>query len=187
MGKGSMKVKHILLGCALAALSANAVADADKTGRGYLGAIYTAVKVKPDDGPNIDLGALGIRGGYYFNKYFSAEGRLGFGVSDDTEGGFKVELDNIIGIYAVGHWPLSDQFQLYGLIGYSRIEITGSDPTGSESDDDGGLSYGVGAEFDMTNNWSLGVEYTSYLQDGEVFGGNKFDATGLGVTLNYIF
>ena len=179
-----MKAKHILLGCALAALSANALAAEDKTGRGYLGAIYTAVKVSPDDGPDIDLGALGIRGGYYFNKYFSAEGRLGFGVSDDTEGGETVELDNILGVYAVGHWPLSDQFQLYGLIGYSKIEITTSF---GGSDDDGGLSYGVGAEFDMTNNWSLGVEYTSYLQDGEVFGGNKFDATGLGVTLNYIF
>jgi opacity protein-like surface antigen len=115
---------------------------------------------------------------YYFNKYFSAEGRLAFGVSDDDD----VELDSLIGIYAVGHWPLSDQFQLYGLIGGSSVDV--SYPGGGG--DDSGLSYGVGAEFDMTNNWSLGVEYTSYLQDGEIEG-SKFDATGLGVTLNYIF
>lgn len=178
-----MKAKHILLGCALAALSANALADADKTGRGYLGAIYTAVKVSPEGDSDIDLGGLGVRGGYYFNKYFSVEGRLSFGVSDDTVQGETVELDSLFGIYAVGHWPLSDQFQLYGLIGGSKLEVKA--PQGSE--DDSGLSYGVGAEFDMTNNWSLGVEYTSYLQDGEVYGGNKFDATGLGVTLNYIF
>ena len=112
-GDGIVKAKYILLGFALTALSANALAAADKTGRGYFGVAYTAVKVDPEGGSDLDLGALGIRGGYYFHKYFSVEGRLAFGVSDDDD----VELDSLIGIYAVGHWPLSDQFQLYGLIG----------------------------------------------------------------------
>ena len=173
-----MKAKHILLGCALAALSANAIADADKTGRGYVGAAYTAVKVSPEGGSDLDLGALGVRGGYYFNKYFSVEGRLAFGISNDDD----VELDSLIGIYALGHLPLSDRFQLYGLIGGSSVDV--SYPGGGG--DDSGLSYGVGGEFDMTKNWSLGAEYTSYLQDGEIEGG-KFDATGIAVTLNYIF
>ena len=197
-----MKGKFILLGCALAALSANAVA-ADKTGRGYVGAGYTMLTVSPEGGPDLDLSALGVRGGYYFNKYFSVEGRLAFGVGDDSVSevvdiGFGPEtatltfdLDYSLGVYAVGHIPLTDQFQLYGLIGFTQHEITvdASIPSlgsGSEGFDDSDLSFGVGAEFDMTRNLSLGLEYVSYFTDGDI-DGLKYDTDGLGITLNYIF
>jgi opacity protein-like surface antigen len=197
-----MKAKHVLLACALVALSGNAVA-ADKTGRGYVGAGYTMLTVSPEGGPDLDLSALGVRGGYYFNKYFSVEGRLAFGVGDDSVSevidiGFGPEtatltfdLDYSLGVYAVGHIPLTEQFQLYGLVGFTKHEITvdasipslGSD---SESFDDNDLSFGVGAEFDMTKNLSLGVEYVSYFTDGDI-DGLKYDTDGLGITLNYIF
>jgi opacity protein-like surface antigen len=197
-----MKAKDVLLGCALAALSANAIA-ADKTGRGYVGAGYTMLTVSPEGGPDLDLSALGIRGGYYVNKYFSVEGRLAFGVGDDSVSevvdiGFGPEtatltfdLDYSLGVYAVGHIPLTEQFQLYGLIGLTQHEVTvdASIPSlgsGSESYDDNDLSFGVGAEFDMTKNLSLGVEYVSYFTDGDI-DGLKYDTDGLGITLNYIF
>ena len=197
-----MKGKHILLGCALAAMSANAVA-ADKTGRGYVGAGYTMLTVSPEGGPDLDLSALGVRGGYYFNKYFSVEGRLAFGVGDDSvsetvdigsgpePATLKFELDHSIGVYAVGHIPLTEQFQLYGLVGFTKQSVTvdASIPSlgsGSDSYDDSGLSFGVGAEFDMTKNLSLGVEYVSYITDGDIEG-LSYDADGLGITLNYLF
>ena len=197
-----MKGKYILLGCALAALSAN-VAAADKTGGGYVGAGYTMLTVSPEGGPDFDLSSLGVRGGYYFNKYFSVEGRLAFGVGDDSMSeivdiGFgpetatlTISLDYSVGVYAVGHIPLTEQFQLYGLVGLTQHSVTldasipslGSD---SESYDDNDLSFGVGAEFDMTKNLSLGVEYVSYFTDGDIEG-LKYDADGLGITLNYLF
>ena len=46
-----MKLKHILLGCALTALSANAMAGADKTGRGYVGALYTMATLEGEGAP----------------------------------------------------------------------------------------------------------------------------------------
>jgi opacity protein-like surface antigen len=60
-------------------------------------------------------------------------------------------------------------------------------PDESESETD--LSFGVGAEFDMTKNWSLAVEYTSYFRDAEIddSGGWKYDSDGLGIAVNYIF
>jgi len=204
-----MRGKYILLGCALAALSANAVA-ADKTGRGYVGVGYTMLDVSPESGPSYDLSALGVRGGYYFNKYFSVEGRLAIGVGDDTQVvgsefdpglgttitySVNVELDYSIGVYAVGHIPLTEQFQLYGLVGFTQHEIT-TELCGSAlgvtvcpvsgGGDDSDLSFGVGAEFDMTKNLSLGVEYVSYFTDGEIEG-DKYDTDGLGITLNYLF
>jgi outer membrane autotransporter protein len=194
-----MKGKHILLGCALAALSANAVA-ADKTGSSYVGAEYTMLTISPDGGPDFDLSALGVRGGYYFNQYFSVEGRLAFGISDDSmtetdpilgTATLTVSLDHSLGVYAVGHIPLTEQFQLYGLVGLTQFSgkidasISGG-PSGSLSSDDNGLSFGVGAEFDMTKNLSLGVEYVSYITDGDIEG-LSYDADGLGITLNYLF
>ena len=198
-----MKAKHVLLGCALTALSTNAVAAADKTGRGYVGVGYTMLTVSPEGGPDLDLGALGVRGGYFFNKYFSVEGRLAFGVADDSltetvdvgagpeTATLTLDLDYSLGVYAVGHIPLTEQFKLYGLAGFTKHEVTlgatipslGSD---SESFDDSDFSFGVGAEFDMTNNWPLGVEYVSYFTDGDL-DGLKYDTDGIGITLNYIF
>jgi len=198
-----MKGKHILLACSLLAFSAAATAEADKTGRGYVGAGYTMLTVSPEGGPDLDLSALGVRGGYYFNKYFSVEGRLAFGVGDDSVSevidiGFGPEtatltfdLDYSLGVYAVGHIPLTEQFQLYGLVGITKHEVTvdafiPSLGGGSESFDDNDLSFGVGAEFDMTKNLSLGVEYVSYFTDGDI-DGLKYDTDGLGITVNYIF
>lgn len=199
-----MKGKYILLGCALAALSANVIA-ADKAGRGYVGAGYTMLTVSPEGGPDLDLSALGVRGGYYFNKYFSVEGRFAFGVGDDSlsvigDIGFGPEplsltfdLDYSIGVYAVGHIPLTEQFQLYGLVGITQHEVTieacaASVGCDSEGFDDSDLGFGVGAEFDMTRNLSLGVEYVAYFTDAEFEDlGFKYDTDGLGITLNYIF
>lgn len=197
-----MKGKHILLGCALTALSANALA-ADNTGKTYVGAGYTMLTVSPEGGPDFDLSALGVRGGYYFNKYFSVEGRLAFGVGDDSMSetgdiGFgpetltlTIDLDYSLGVYAVGHIPLTEQFQLYGLAGFTKHEITleacaASVGCDSEGFDDNDLSFGVGAEFDMTKNLSLGLEYVSYFTDGDIEG-LKYDTDGIGLTVNYIF
>jgi outer membrane immunogenic protein len=203
LGEATMKGKHILLGCALATLSANVIA-ADKAGRGYVGAGYTMLTVSPEGGPDLDLSALGVRGGYYFNKYFSVEGRLAIGVGDDSitetvfdpvlgfiTGTLTTSLDYSLGVYAVGHIPVTEQFQLYGLAGFTQHSVNlevcvtgfGCD---DESYDDSDLSFGVGAEFDMTKNLSLGVEYVSYFTDGEIED-LKYDTDGLGITLNYIF
>ena len=192
-----MKAKHILLGCALAALSANAVA-ADKTGKGYVGVGYSMMTVSPELLGDYDLSALGVRGGYFFNKYFSVEGRLAFGIGDDsktyTDGidfvTLKLELDNSIGVYALGHIPVSDQFELYGLIGFTQVEVTGSASgtlgSGSDSYSDSDLSFGVGAEFNMTPALSLGLEYTSYITDGEIEF-LKYDADAINFAVNFYF
>jgi opacity protein-like surface antigen len=198
MGEGTMKAKHILLGCALVALSANAMAARDNAGKAYVGVGYTALTISPEgDAPDFDLGVLGVRGGYYFHNYFSVEGRLGFGVADDTKTiddippfDLTVDQDYNIGVYAVGHLPLSDRFKLYGLVGFTKAEVTLSVPGESISSDDSDFSYGAGLEFDMTKNWSLAAEYTAYFSDAEVSFGTetgKYDASGLAIAVNYNF
>jgi len=189
-----MKGKHVLLGCALAALSANAVA-ADKTGRAYVGVGYSMITVSPDFLPDFDVTSLGVVGGYYFNNYFSVEGRLGMGVGDDTQtvpgfGDVTLEMDTMLGVYAVGHLPLSEQFQLYGLAGLTSASSKFKSPGFADSsEDETGLSFGVGAEFDMTKNWSLAFEYTSWFRGAELddSGGLEYDSDGFSLAVNYLF
>jgi len=198
-----MKAKHIFLGCTLLAFSATVTAEADKTGRNYVGAVYTMLTASPEGLPDFDLSALGVRGGHYFNKYFSVEGRLAVGVGDDSlstigDVGFgpetvtlAIDLDYSLGVYAVGHIPLTEQFQLYGLVGLTKQEITlegcaASVGCDSEGFGDSDLSLGVGVEFDVTRNLSLGLEYISYLTDGDIYG-VKYDTDGVGLTVNYLF
>jgi len=126
-----------------------------------------------------------VRGGYYFNNYFSVEGRIGFSVGDDTQNLFgvpvTVELDNMFGAYALGHVPLRDLFQLYGLVGLTQGELTASAFGTSINEDDSDLSFGVGAKFDMTPSMSLGIEYASYITESD------YDVDGLGGSLNFLF
>jgi len=126
-----------------------------------------------------------VRGGYYFNNYFSVEGRIGFSVGDDTQNVFgvpvTVEQDNMFGACALGHVPLRDRFQLYGLVGLTQGELTASAFGTSINEDDSDLSFGVGAKFDMTPSMSLGIEYASYITESD------YDVDGLGGSLNFLF
>lgn len=188
------KFKQILLVCTLVAISANVVAD-DKAGTGYIGVGYSMFNVSPDLLPDFDLSSLGIRGGYYFNKNFSLEGRLGIGVGDDTQnipgfGDLTLEMDTMLGVYAVGRIPVSEKFQFYGLVGLTMADTTFSSPGfADDSESETGLSFGVGVEFDMTKSLSLGLEYVSYFRGAEIdnSGGLEYDADGFGLSLNYLF
>ena len=62
-------------------------------------------------------------------------------------------------------------------------------PGADSSEDETGLSFGVGAEFDMTKNWSLAFEYTSWFRGAEIddSGGIEYDSDGFSLAVNYLF
>ena len=168
-------------------LSANPTFAYD-TGDGFVGAQYAMATYSESGVPDFDVSALVIRGGYFFNKYFSLEGRLGFGIGDDTQNVFGIdinlELDNMYGIYGVGHIPLNQTVDLYGVIGFTNAEasaeavgIPGATASGDESD----LSFGIGADFLVSKNISLNLEYMAYLSK------DVFDLSALGFGINYNF
>jgi len=149
---------------------------------------------------DVDLGGIHAHAGYDFNAYFGIEGEIIFGVSDDSISldaddvadlgvedipedfesiDLSVELNTLYGIYARGIWPVSERFDVFGRIGLVQAEIEGSasyeGESISESVDDSGVAYGVGAAFDLTDNFYLRADYTRYDigdtdTDGFVFG-----------------
>ncbi len=188
-----MKSKFALSAVSAALLFSSHQAVAFDTGTSYMGAQYAVFTYSESGFPDFNPTGLIVRGGYFFNKHFSLEGRLGFGISDDSNeitiaplGIFEatLEVDNMFGVYGVGHLPVSQRVDLYGLFGYSKAEasaavpsVPGANASGDESD----LSLGVGADFLLTDAFSLNIEYTSYI------GKSEFDLKAFALGVNYYF
>lgn len=132
-----------------------------------------------------------IFGGYQFNQNFGVElayvdlGKATY--SGDFFGtpvaGGKVELWGI-NISAVGTLPLNPSFAVFGKVGLFSWEAKASDVTGgvpfSAKDDGADISYGIGASYNFTKNFSARAEW-------EFFNTDAADASLLSIGLVYNF
>jgi len=171
----------------------------------YFGIQYSSVTYEDTSlGETLEFkpGALVARMGTFVNDYLAIDGRLGFGLSDDSasmsgtapplgdfSASFGYDIKNLFGIYALGNFPLTSRLDIYGLIGYSsidagvKVDLTsgsfGGSVAGGETEN--GLSYGFGARIGIGNNASLNLEYMSYLDKDEFV----VESLNAGVLFNY--
>lgn len=146
----------------------------------YAGVAYSQMKVDTDVGavtPTIIVFSLG----YSVNENFAVEGRLGASASSGsvTVIGVPVsfKIDSYSALYLKGILPVSDQFGVYGLLGYNNSNVTASASGTSASDSKSGSTYGVGAEFSVAKNIGLTGEWTR----------NYSDATSMSFGVKYKF
>lgn len=174
-------IKQIISVTALALLANTAVCAAP--GQPYVGGQYAITTYHNDTGTeDADMGVLMFRLGTEINPNFSVEGRLGLGISDDTAGITTLETDSILGVYAIGRLPVSKDFDVYGVLGYTRVELTLTvSGLGSISSDDTDISYGVGGEMQINDKWSASLEYMNYYDEGVE------EITALSLGANYRF
>jgi len=153
----------------------------NEIGRTYGGFQYSMVNYKESGfdkaNPSMLVGNLGKN----FNKYLSVEGRLGFGISSDTVGysfyKLRMEIETLFGLYGLARVDVSQASSIYALIGASQIKAKVSGFGASSSSSESGLSYGVGGDIGITNNITLNIEYTNYLDKSDF----TLSAFGLGV------
>lgn len=128
--------------------------------------------------------ALSLRIGNEINSNLAFEGRLGFGLADDTVTVFgipvDVEIDHFAGIYARGILPL-DKVSLYGLVGYTDGKITASAGGFSVSESDSDFSYGIGADFAVSKTGAINLEWA------HLFSGSAYDVTALSIGYKHNF
>ncbi|PMR77819.1 porin family protein [Billgrantia endophytica] len=136
--------------------------------QGYVGGDALFWDLNPDGASSADSVGLRITGGAKFNDYFAVEGHLGAGGSDGD-----VELDYLVGAYAKGIVPISQEFRLYGLAGLTEVDF--------DTDRESGFSYGGGAEFDVAPNLALGADYMRYLDKSDY----TFDAASVGLRYRF--
>jgi len=123
--------------------------------------------------------------GYNFMKYLGAELRAALSVSEENAG-----QDNLqeYGIYLKPQYPVLDNLNVYGLLGYSAINM--SDPATSTNANDNpfdgdnqGFSFGAGLDYGVTENISVFTDVVNYLRD---YGGsNSTWGANLGIKYNF--
>ena len=125
--------------------------------------------------------AIMFQAGYKINKYIAIEGRYWIGMGDSEESyidGFYDGPDKIVmggdersgysdfdalGIYVKPMFPVTEQIDIYGLLGYADFTIDYDGDEWSEN----GFSWGLGASFDITNNLSVFADYVVLYDDSE--------------------
>ena len=141
----------------------------------YIGGAYgymdTNIKVKApndfkiDESPNFN--EFMILAGYNVNKYIAIEGRYWFGAAKDIAafGSGNTSID-AWGIYAKPMYPVTDQFNVYALLGYGSADMTVKEPNADYlTDDNDGFSWGFGASYDVNNNVAVFVDFVRNFDD----------------------
>ncbi len=159
------------------------VIEEASTGAFYIGMGYSAMysdvtNIRFNDGYDAlkhdvehDTGAIMLDAGYKFNDYFAVEARYWIGFSDDsvsfnnddyTFHGDVLDSDSDAwGVYAKPMYPVTDAFDIYGLLGYGSASLN----DGAFNKDVEGISWGVGAAYSFTESFSVFLDYVAFTED----------------------
>ncbi|MDO8250336.1 MAG: outer membrane beta-barrel protein [Rhodoferax sp.] len=104
----------------------------------------------------------------YVGNYFSTNFGFEFGYTDFgrvNRAGGRTKADGI-NVSLVGKLPLGDSFNLLGKVGttYGRTEVSSAPGSGVTAGDESafGWSYGVGAEYTFSPQWSAVLQYDEH-------------------------
>lgn len=119
-----------------------------------------------------------VRGGGFFNSNFGMEiGYTNFGTIHRAGGTTKAEGLNLS---LIGKMPINQNFNLLAKLGttYSKTDVSSNPVSGivAGSESDFGLSYGMGAEYLLTPQWSGVLQYES---QNMKFAGDRNDRVGV--------
>jgi len=174
------------------ASNANAQDIAFYTGLG-LGTINTEHKAAGLDQTATTFGGF-VKFGADFNDYFAAELRVGMsGKNKKTYAAntFTYSSPVFVSYLAKAKYPVLANVDLYMLAGATTARIKGTTNTATQSKSKTGLSLGVGFDYKLNNNISLGADWIQYMfpvkmTAGSVFKNDSKDRTwGLTTNLTY--
>lgn len=120
--------------------------------------------------------STGIRGviGQDFNKTFAWEFHAGLGGSGNGGSLGTVSLDSVVGAYLRMNMPVG-KGDIHGLVGFG--EATASNTVSRTRD--AGLSWGVGAQYPLTDRLSLRADYMQYVVS------TNWDLKGLALGISF--
>ena len=158
-------------GAAAMAVSAGAVAQQADTGL-YVGASIGQADLDIDKDT-----ACKASIGYQINRTFAAE--VGYtNLGEVSELGVTAEATAWEGI-VLGKFPVANQFSVYGLAGIAMVEAEASGFGVTASDDSTELTFGVGAQYDVSRNLGVRAQWQRYGADEDI------DVISVGVVFKF--
>ena len=193
------KTSLALLAAAGMAMSSAAMAQGKGDKGWYLGATFGQSSMDLEDcGGGVDCDdedtAWRILGGYQVNRNFAIEvGYHELGTATQSIPGLAT-LDfkaNAFELLAVGMLPINNQFSLYGKAGIYRgevkatLNVLGSSDSLKETNTD--LTFGFGAQFNVTRELGLRAEWQRYtsMGDNATIGESDVDVMSLGLVYRF--
>jgi len=188
-----MTRKSIAVLVAASALSVPAYA-AD-TGWYLLGSVgqTNAKDVEDNFGPGVSVDktdtGFKLGGGYMFHKNVGIEAAYvdlgkatasGFGQTAEAKASGEV-------ISAVLNLPVGDRFAVLGRLGFINATVKVTAPGVSEKSTDMKMAWGIGGQFNFTQNLGIRLDYDSYnkLGDSDTTGESTVDMISLGVIYKF--
>jgi len=126
--------------------------------------------------------ALSIFGGYQFNKHFGAEiAYTDLGQAKASGGGVSASVEATgFEFSAVGTLPLTQQFSLYGKLGFFMWDADVKSNVGISGSDDGtDLTYAIGVRWNFAKNLALQAQWQRYDVSDDV------DVLGVGILFRF--
>jgi opacity protein-like surface antigen len=119
--------------------------------------------------------------GYQINRTFAAEvGYTNLGEVSEGVGPLSAEAEatawEVIGI---AKFPVANQLSIYGLAGIAMAEVEGRVLGVSFSDDSTELTFGVGAQYDVSRNLGVRAQWQRYGADEDI------DVISVGVVFKF--
>lgn len=176
----------------------------------YIGLAYSALNMSNDstdlsdpywqEGYDKTWSEVMLQAGYKFNAYVAVEGRYWFGLSDTTQVPYIYQavgdIDSSVdawGLYVKPMYPVTEDLDIYALLGYASSDFSADEVVVDTFD---GFSWGLGAAYSFTDNFSVFVDYTrlydssdsyeSILVPGTIFDvDTTIDTWNFGVTYKF--
>ena len=152
----------------------------------YVGASYDMMQIDSDLIGSFDSSVLSVKAGTNFTENLGIEIVAGAGITDSSKfiNNLTVtgQIKNYYGAYLTGTYPINDKFNITSKLGYANTTIEFKNNEGVKaSDDDSGISWGIGASLRTTENVILTADYT--MLTDESYG----DITGFTFGAKYTF
>lgn len=145
----------------------------------YVGLNVGEFRYREDGLYSITPAAALLRVGAPLGSNLALEARVGAGFGSSSTDGYGVTLQSLYGGYLKGSLPLAPGFSLYALGGVAAVNLQRD--FGLQSAHDTGMSFGLGADFNLSGGATLNVEWT-VLPGGNNLGydyGNDLASIGL--------
>jgi OOP family OmpA-OmpF porin len=137
--------------------------------------------------------AFGVFGGYQFNKYFGGElGYTDLGKTQASGLGASADIKaKAFELLAVGTFPITEQFSIYGKLGFFRwdVDASASGPGGGVSQSESGtdLTYALGVQYNFTKKFGVRAQYQQYKDAGDAATTGEGDINVISVGIVYKF
>jgi len=130
---------------------------------------YVGVGVLNIDSDDLSITSIAATFDHKYNDNLGVQIGVATGGDDDIYVlGFEasVELDYALSAKVKAGFPTQAGF-LYGTVGYSKVELDGKALGITVSENGNGAMAGVGADFNLSDQWGLGLEFNRGFGDIE--------------------